>query len=814
MARAAQINTVTQRADDSIWKKIDNNTWKQLQDGHNTNAPKAPSRTPGATAGEQPKGEWGKLREKYDLDGHLPDSSVAPEHVEIDTEGDIDTKPVLKWRDASGKVRKSYTRTFHLQRSYALHKACRDHSDAIFAAMDKAEEMVKAGDDGAATAYAALLTGHRPKVFQSVTPDRVRVYRDQQLEKSFVDELIEKADTRDPRHPNRVHVMYDHPHQGAAISSFYDATLADHIARGGSFGDPGAVMDALGMSGIDFGVVRHHANLRMAADNLSKTPYPEYGIDFESWNNGAMSVVGGLSAGIAAHYGHGPAPQGMSFVPVSATVATVDELGGGKYWPGTFPERKPYVEKLAEEVAPEEPAADDFADLDAELDAALEEPPAQKKASLLESLLPDVDVGDLVHQVEAPVEKGDINWTPPEGVRAACRAGLKLKEQGHGGAGLRPATVAWARKLAAGKPITPEKARKMNAWFARHSKGSSAAGLSDKTSPAWVAWQLWGGNAGKAWSAKLVRQMDARKSASHEVQQCESSPSGVRKSSNEPSATPSPTPTPTEPSSSTPTTRAPSSRTPTPSPEASSSPGILSPPTGPLLVKAREVFAESVLACLRGKLSPMTVVEAARYVLLDDPQGVFDVMLKAVSGAPPSPPSGKAPAPSTGVRSPNAYPEGSVSRYRDGTVVKKVDGDWKKVSDKQGKKGRKVSVNDLEVLISKYRARITELRKQKIGDDKLKPLSQKLNALIERRDRLKNRKSASSYETWVETRLSRAWAAVNEYCKYMGYTRAEQLLYAVAADDTPVSVAQHTRELVKAWGVAGIDQRLEVRRGS
>lgn len=814
MARAVQVNTVTQRADNSVWQKIDNGKWKQLQDGHNSNAPSKPSKTPSGQAQGEPVGEWERLRDQYDLDGHLPDPSVAPEHVEIDVEGDVDTKPVLRWKDAAGRTRKSYTRTFHLQRSYALHKACREHSDKIFEALDKAEELAKAGDPGAATAYASLLTGHRPSVFQSVTPDRTRVYRGAQLEKSFVDDLIEKADTRDPKHPNRVHVMYDHPTQGAVVSSFYDQTLADHIHGGGSFGDPTAVMTAIGMSGIDFGVIRHHANLRLTADTLSKTPYQNYGPDFASWNQGALSVVGGMSSGVAAHYGHGDAPQGMSFVPVPVSVAAVDELGGSKYWPGTFPEREPYVEKLAEEAAPAEPPVgeDDFADIDAELDAALAGPTARKSASLIEQLLPDVDASELVQAVqEEPLDKsGDINWTPPAGVRAACRAGLELKKQGHGGAGLRPATVAWARKLAAGKPITPEKARKMNAWFARHSKGSSATTLSDKTSPAWVAWQLWGGHAGKAWSAKLVRQMEARKSASHttEVTPCESSPREDSPSSVEPSGTPCPTPTPPEPSPSTPTTKAQSSRTLTQSPEASTSRGILSPPTDPLLAKAREVFAESVLACLRGKLPPMSVVEAAKFVLLDDPQGVFTAIYKAL-GAPP--PHSK-PAPSSGP-SPQAYPEGSVSKYRDGTVVKKVDGEWKELP-KDGTRAtrKKYSPEELDKLIARYRGRITELRKQKASDDVVGQMQAKLNLLVQKRAQF-DKKKASAYSEWLEGRLDKAWRVVSEYCKYMKYTRAGQLLYAVAAEDTPVQVAQHTKELAKSWGTEVIDMKLGALRG-
>jgi len=50
----------------------------------------------------------------------------------------------------------------------------------------------------------------------------------------------------------------------------------------------------------------------------------------------------------------------------------------------------------------------------------------------------------------------------------------------------------------------------MNAWFARHdNEVERRARERDKTSPAYVAWLLWGGDPGMAWAGKLKRQMDA-----------------------------------------------------------------------------------------------------------------------------------------------------------------------------------------------------------------------------------------------------------------------------------------------------------------
>ena len=106
-----------------------------------------------------------------------------------------------------------------------------------------------------------------------------------------------------------------------------------------------------------------------------------------------------------------------------------------------------------------------------------------------------------------------INWTPPVGVQRRFQQGLAWYAQGHGGKGLRPATLSWARKLAAGKPITPGKARKMRAWLARHKSDLNAPaakrGHKDYPSPGRVAWALWGGTPAVSWSNKLVAKMDA-----------------------------------------------------------------------------------------------------------------------------------------------------------------------------------------------------------------------------------------------------------------------------------------------------------------
>ena len=106
----------------------------------------------------------------------------------------------------------------------------------------------------------------------------------------------------------------------------------------------------------------------------------------------------------------------------------------------------------------------------------------------------------------------DIDFSPPQGVREEAKKGLEWrKEYGRGGTEVG---VARARDLSNGKNISPETARRMNSFFARHESNKSADGWSPGDdgfpSAGRIAWALWGGDPGKAWAAKLVRQMESR----------------------------------------------------------------------------------------------------------------------------------------------------------------------------------------------------------------------------------------------------------------------------------------------------------------
>lgn len=109
------------------------------------------------------------------------------------------------------------------------------------------------------------------------------------------------------------------------------------------------------------------------------------------------------------------------------------------------------------------------------------------------------------------VRADGVSLRPSAGMASAAREGLRLHEEGKSGDGLKPETVANAKKIAGRQTLTERHVREMNAWFARHSKASKSPGWdkAGEEKPGYVAWQLWGGNAAESWAAAKVRAMDS-----------------------------------------------------------------------------------------------------------------------------------------------------------------------------------------------------------------------------------------------------------------------------------------------------------------
>lgn len=105
----------------------------------------------------------------------------------------------------------------------------------------------------------------------------------------------------------------------------------------------------------------------------------------------------------------------------------------------------------------------------------------------------------------------DIDFTPPDGVREEAARGLAWRDEfNRGGTAVG---VARARDLSNGKSISPDTARRMKAYFARHEVDKQGEGFKPDQdgfpSAGRIAWALWGGDPGQAWANKLVRQIDA-----------------------------------------------------------------------------------------------------------------------------------------------------------------------------------------------------------------------------------------------------------------------------------------------------------------
>lgn len=97
-------------------------------------------------------------------------------------------------------------------------------------------------------------------------------------------------------------------------------------------------------------------------------------------------------------------------------------------------------------------------------------------------------------------------FTPPREAASAAGRGLALRERfGRGGTEVGAAR---ARRLIALEPLDHREVRVISAWFARH--GAQPRSLvrtwGDDVYPSagWIAWNLWGGDACRAWADGIV----------------------------------------------------------------------------------------------------------------------------------------------------------------------------------------------------------------------------------------------------------------------------------------------------------------------
>jgi len=94
-------------------------------------------------------------------------------------------------------------------------------------------------------------------------------------------------------------------------------------------------------------------------------------------------------------------------------------------------------------------------------------------------------------------------FVPPQGVRSNAARGLELRREFNRGGTL--VGVARARSLSNGQAIPLETINRMVSYFARHEVDKKGKDW-DNNSAGYIAWLLWGGDAGKTWANSISQR--------------------------------------------------------------------------------------------------------------------------------------------------------------------------------------------------------------------------------------------------------------------------------------------------------------------
>jgi hypothetical protein len=101
-------------------------------------------------------------------------------------------------------------------------------------------------------------------------------------------------------------------------------------------------------------------------------------------------------------------------------------------------------------------------------------------------------------------------FVPPQEVRSNAKRGLELREKyGRGGTAVG---VARARDLSNGAALSLDTIKRMNSYFSRHEVDKKGEGWG-KDSAGYIAWLLWGGDAGWSWAKKIIREQETKEKA-------------------------------------------------------------------------------------------------------------------------------------------------------------------------------------------------------------------------------------------------------------------------------------------------------------
>lgn len=108
---------------------------------------------------------------------------------------------------------------------------------------------------------------------------------------------------------------------------------------------------------------------------------------------------------------------------------------------------------------------------------------------------------------ESILIEADGKFKVPAGVQSAAKRAQQWISEGKAGDGFTATGRRRASQLAAGGSVSRDVVVKMRAYFARHAVDKNATGFSagekGYPSPGRVAWDAWGGDAGRTWVNKL-----------------------------------------------------------------------------------------------------------------------------------------------------------------------------------------------------------------------------------------------------------------------------------------------------------------------
>ncbi len=102
----------------------------------------------------------------------------------------------------------------------------------------------------------------------------------------------------------------------------------------------------------------------------------------------------------------------------------------------------------------------------------------------------------------------DTQRTPPATVAKQAEKGLKLREE-HGRGGTEVGRRR-ANQLKNREPVSDRDIKSMYSYFARHTVDKQGKGWADKDKPSagYIAWLLWGGDAGETWAHGLHDKLE------------------------------------------------------------------------------------------------------------------------------------------------------------------------------------------------------------------------------------------------------------------------------------------------------------------